>query len=162
VCQPSIWSANGQRALLIPHKSANEAVGSNKTHQSRHRCSECLCSAECGTWLCDYFLGTQFLVVCASPQSGAPHQWSEGSFDTSRKRQRSCRIQQDARIEEPLVRVSVHCRMWDLVVYEFSRNTILSCVCQRPIWSADGQRALSIPYESANEAVGYNKTHESR
>jgi hypothetical protein len=50
--QPSIWSADGHRALLILHESANEAVGSYKTHQLRRRLTECLSSRECGTWLC--------------------------------------------------------------------------------------------------------------
>jgi hypothetical protein len=60
------------RAPSIPHESANEAVGSNKTHESRRRLTECLCSAECGSLLCELSLGTKFLVVCANPQSGAP------------------------------------------------------------------------------------------
>jgi hypothetical protein len=82
-----------------------------KTHQSRRCLTECLCNAECGTWLCELFLRKQ------TPSTlNLECRWSEGSFDTSRKRQRSCGIQQDAPIDELSDTVPVQCRMRDLAM----------------------------------------------
>jgi hypothetical protein len=154
--RPSTWSADGQRALSIPHESANEAVDPT-------RCTNRGAIAECGTWLCELLLKEEIPSGVCQPSIWSadgqralsiPHKSANeavvsnktGRTNGDAVRQSACALQN----------TGLGCMSF------FSESKFL-VVCTNGQSGVPMVRGLfRYLTKAANEAVGYNKTHESR